>query len=166
MEITINDKKENKLLKREDIKAEVLFDEATPSRKDIKKDLIKKIKADPDMVVIKKIRNLFGEKKILITAAVYKDKKAFDLENKVHIKRDVIAPKGSEKPKEEAPAAPAEPAAEEAKPEEPAPVEEATPVEAAPVEEAKPEDPAPVEAAPAEEAKPEEAKPEEAAPAE
>lgn len=74
MEIKIIKETENKLLARREIVANVLFEKATPTRKDIQKELAKKIKSAEELSIIKQIKTNFGEASAVVTAYVYSDK--------------------------------------------------------------------------------------------
>jgi ribosomal protein S24E len=145
MKISISSENENPLMNRKVIKGEILFDAATPRRYDIKLALAKETKTSNDLLILRRVRNVFGEKKLLFEAQIYKSQKDLDKVSRVLVKKNA-KPELKEKPAEEA--KPEEKPAEEAKPEE-KPAEEAKPEEK-PAEEAKPEE------KPAEEAKPEE----------
>ena len=61
MEIRIIEKKENKLLGRDEIYFEVMHEgEPTPSRKDVKGKLVAMLDLNPEATVIQYIRSYFG----------------------------------------------------------------------------------------------------------
>jgi small subunit ribosomal protein S24e len=132
MSIKIIEKKENPLLSRIKVLAEISFEKATPSNNDVKKQIASEIKADENLVVVKNIYTQYGSTSAKVTALVYNSKE--DLEK--------IEPK---------------PKKEEKKPGE-QPAEKAEAPKETPKEEAKPAE-APKEEAPAKEEKKEEAKP-------
>lgn len=118
MEIKIKEKKENVLLNRTEIEAEIThFKEPTPNRAQVKEKLAAMLSADKNLIVIKKLDQTFGSL-TKCTAALYKSKADLESSEQKHLlKRDAKKPKE----KKEAPA-PAEKPAEEKK-EEPKPEE-------------------------------------------
>ncbi len=88
MEFKIISKESNKLLNKDVVKAEMLFEGATPSRVEIKKEFAKKNKFNPQLVVLKKIMNVFGERKLKLIIEIYKDEKALKNASKIYAKRD------------------------------------------------------------------------------
>ena len=83
MELKITDEKENPLLGRKEVYAEVSFDKATPSNAEILKSLADKLSAKEELVVVKQIKGGFGSTKATIHAHVYKDTEQKD---KIEIK--------------------------------------------------------------------------------
>jgi small subunit ribosomal protein S24e len=73
MEIKIDSTKENKLLDRKEIEASVHFDGATPPRSEIKSGICGKIGANPDLVVLREVKNEFGIKRVRVSVHVYAD---------------------------------------------------------------------------------------------
>ena len=75
MQITIENKKLNPFLSREEIEAVIQIEEGetTPSFKDSKKLLSEKINKREDLIIIKKVDQRFGENKAKITAYAYED---------------------------------------------------------------------------------------------
>lgn len=100
MKLDVKDKKENKLLSRTEVTADLAFDAATPSNKDVQAELAKKLSVEPELVIIKKIATGYGTRTAGVTAYAYTKKD------------DMMKIEGIEPPKEE-------PKAEEAKKEEP-----------------------------------------------
>lgn len=111
---TIISKEERPLLGRTDVQASISFEGATPSRKDVRKDVAKALGEKIEHVIVKTIKTGYGGQSAHVEAAVYKnldDAKA--LEHKSRMAKHEI----KEEPKEEAPAqeeaAPAEEKKEE-----------------------------------------------------
>jgi ribosomal protein S24E len=73
MEVEIIEKKDNIFFEREEYKATVVFEKATPSREEIKNNLITKIGKPPELLIIKKMKQHACEKKIYVEFYVYKD---------------------------------------------------------------------------------------------
>jgi len=115
MSIKIIEKKENPLLSRIKVLAEITFQKATPSNDSVKKQIASEVKADENLVVVKNIYTQYGSTSAKVTALVYNSKE--DLEK--------IEPKSKKEEKKpgEQPAEKAEATKEEAKPAE-APKEE------------------------------------------
>lgn len=79
MECMIKSKKENKVIGRTEVSAEIAYTGATPSNDVVKKELAQAMKSDESLVVIKHIHGIFGEQKAKVDALAYHDKKTFDL---------------------------------------------------------------------------------------
>ena len=136
MAFKIVSQEEEPLLSRIRVKAELFFENATPSNAEVAKQIASSLKKDESLVVIKKIATHYGEKMADVDAVVYENKEAKEsIEAKTKHMRD------AEKKAAEAAAKPAEEAKEEAPAEEKA---EETPAEE-PKEEKK-EEPAKEEA--------------------
>ena len=119
MEIEILNKEKNELLGREGIEAKVSYSEATPSRKEIRKELAKKVGKKENLVVVQEIKTYFGSGIAKIYANAYdreEDLKAGEIESIVKRHEEKKKEEKAEAPKEEKKEAPA-PAAKEAPPE-------------------------------------------------
>ncbi len=71
MQLTIQDKKENVLLNRREIKAALSFEKATPSNKDVAESIAKQMNVDAGLVVIKHIYNTFSLRQAKVDAVIY-----------------------------------------------------------------------------------------------
>ena len=134
MKCTIEQKTENNLLKRLEINGKLIFDKATPSNTDLKKELAGQLKSKEENVLVRNINTAFGESTATFSAYIYESPEALNTYTPTtkHIKE--AAKKAAEEAKkkaEEAKAA-AEKPAEEKKEEKPA---EAKPAEEKPAEE-------------------------------
>ena len=129
MEIKNIDKKENKLLNRTEIIAEVHHSKGpTPKRLDLKRQIAAKVGANEDLLVIKKIEPTFGSK-TLVYANVYPSVEELNKIEQKHIQKrlEKAKKKLESKAKKAAEAKPVEEApkpAEEKKEEKKEPVEE------------------------------------------
>ena len=114
MELKIIEKKDNKLLSRVEIIAEMVHEGPTPGYEVIRKALAKQLDADESLIAVKHIYPSYGESRVKIIANIYEDKKAME-------KIEPAPSEKAKKPTEEKPAEekPAE-AAEEKKEEKPA----------------------------------------------
>jgi len=103
----IIEKKENPLLSRTEVSAEAVFEKATPSKADIKKQIASELKADENLVVVKNIYTDYGSPSAKITAFVYNSKEAMEKTEpkpKKEAKKAGAKPaEGGEKPAAEAP---------------------------------------------------------------
>ncbi len=63
---------------RTHITAELVFEKETPSNKDVKAELAKMVKCDPDLIVVNKIDTKYGEPKAMVDAFQYDSKDSFD----------------------------------------------------------------------------------------
>lgn len=98
MEITILSEKEEPLLKRKAVKAEISEYGATPSEKAIKEEIAKKLKADAALVDVKNVKHSFGGGKVTFTGYVYKDAKMADLLGKAGLAKRKAAKKAKAAP--------------------------------------------------------------------
>ena len=89
MELKIISKKEEPLLSRTKVEAEVVFEKATPSREEIKSKLATDLGKDGKLIVVKGIYTIRGLKKAKNISYVY--------ENEDYLKRIEVEKKGSEK---------------------------------------------------------------------
>jgi len=74
MDITITKEREMPLLSRKRYTMELAFKGSTPSRKKIRDSLATKVKADPEVVIVKHVYNRFGSEKAKVIANVYTNK--------------------------------------------------------------------------------------------
>ncbi len=92
MELKILDKKDETLLSRTSIKADLTFQGVTPSKEKVQQALASLLKVDENLVVIKKIRTLFGQEKAEVIAYNYESAKA--LKNIEPKKKEKVEKKG------------------------------------------------------------------------
>ena len=125
MEIKIVDKKDNALLSRTEIQADIEhFKEPTPTRAKVREKLAAMLSIDVNLIVIKKLDQTFGSLTKCF-AVVYNTKDDLEkTEQKYLVKRDAKKPKAQSETKEVSAAPPAV-----EKKEEPAPAPEAKPEE-------------------------------------
>lgn len=100
MSLNIISNTENVLLARKDISAEVDFSGATPSKDSIKKMIAAKIGSDEKLIIISRIKNLYGQQKAKIIAQVYNSME--DLKKTVRVQEEKKEEKPDEEKKEEA----------------------------------------------------------------
>jgi small subunit ribosomal protein S24e len=140
MNLKILEQKEEPLLSRKEIKAELFFEgTATPSNAEVGKNIASQLKVDEKLVVIKKIDTHYGSTEAIVTARAYDSAEA----------KEKIEPKDKKAEKAKAEAAKEKPAEEK---KEEAPKEE-KPAEEKKEEAPKEEKPAEKKEAPKEEAK-------------
>ena len=101
MELKILDKKEEPLLSRTRMEAEMLFENATPSGQEVKSNLAKKIGKDEKLIDVKSIYTVFGLKKAKILFYAYENEEIFK-RIKVEKKKSEKKPKAEEEAKPEA----------------------------------------------------------------
>lgn len=78
MEIKIEKKEANPLLKRIDVTSRVAFQGATPSKKDVIKAVAKAAGAKEELIVVKEIKTAFGSQVAIVTAHVYNDRETLE----------------------------------------------------------------------------------------
>jgi small subunit ribosomal protein S24e len=98
MELKIDRKNENELLKRTEIEFVVSSEGATPSRKEVKSAIQQSLKVDEDLIVIDRVDNMYGTTNVRGRALVYKDKENMRTVQAYKISRD----KGEKGTKKEA----------------------------------------------------------------
>ena len=72
MELNVVKDEKNKVIGRREIKAEVYY-EQPPKKQEVLEELAKKLNANKDLIIIKKLSNVFGTRKIICTANLYAD---------------------------------------------------------------------------------------------
>ena len=100
MELKIINKKEEPLLSRTRVEADILFEKTTPSRAEIKSKLSKDLGKDEKLIVVRSIYTQYGLKKARNLSYVYEneeDLKRIEVEKKEKQKKEV---KEEEKPQE------------------------------------------------------------------
>lgn len=98
MNLKIINEKENILLSRKEITASINFDGKTPARKEVQKELAKKLKAKEPMTLIKKIDTEYGSTFAKVSAYVYSNEEVM---NKLERKNLIEKHAGHEPKKEE-----------------------------------------------------------------
>jgi len=89
MKLTINEKKENPLLKRKEVYGDIVFSGATPSNKDVSAELAKQVGSTEDCIRIQHIYGTFGRHTATLEAHVYESKEALDkIEPKIKEKKE------------------------------------------------------------------------------
>ena len=84
-------------MKRVAVKAVLPFDKVTPSRVDVAKTVAAAVKADPSLIVVRKIHTKYGTQVALVDAVVYEDANALKTyEPKKKADADKVA--GSQEP--------------------------------------------------------------------
>jgi ribosomal protein S24E len=73
MKLTIKTQKENPLLSRKEVVADIIFTGATPSKDVIKNEVASQFKVQADVVEIREIKTEFGHQKGRALVYVYKD---------------------------------------------------------------------------------------------
>lgn len=74
MKIEIQERKENKLLRRLEVKGRLSFEGAVPSNKVTKDALAAELKADKELVIVKHIYSRFSYQEAGVLAYVYENK--------------------------------------------------------------------------------------------
>lgn len=98
MDLRILHKKDNPLLHRIEIDAELTAEGPTPSNKDVAKELAKQTKAEEKMIIIKHIYSRFGTNQSDVLAYVYNDEARM---KEIELIKEVKEEKKQEAPKEE-----------------------------------------------------------------
>ena len=91
----ILDQKEEKLFNRKEVNFKVNFDRVTPNKEDLKKQISEKLKVDPELVVIEKAHQHFGERTVEVSALIYSDK---EFMKKVEIRNKKVKKEAKKEP--------------------------------------------------------------------
>ncbi|WP_290813042.1 30S ribosomal protein S24e [Halovivax sp.] len=91
MEIDVISEEENPMLHRTDVTFELIHDEATPSRLQVRDSLAAKLNKDADEVVVRQLDTKFGMRKTVGNAKVYETADdAADVEQDYMLERNKI----------------------------------------------------------------------------
>ena len=114
MATTIQKQVDTPILHRKEVIIITEYEAATPSKEESKKLVAQQVKADPSVVIIKKVESIYGSKKAAIKAYIYESAEfAQAIEPPAKKKEDKAAKpaedtqsaeKAAEKPKQEKPA--------------------------------------------------------------
>jgi len=126
VQIKIVANNEKPLLSKKELEAEIAFSTGTPSRTELKKQLATGLKLDQELIVIRKIQQIFGDRKAKLFANIYNTKEDMQKhESKVLLQKGQPKEKKEGEAPKEAPKKEEKPKKEEAKPKEEAPKKEA-----------------------------------------
>ena len=78
MDIQITEKKTNLFFKRDEVYGTISFEKQTPSRKELQEKLSSSLKVKPELVSVRKIDNIFGDRKSKFVAFAYENQEALD----------------------------------------------------------------------------------------
>lgn len=104
MDLKILSKKEEPLLSRTKVEAEVSFDKTTPSKSEVKKALVEELGKEEKLIVVNKIYTVYGIKKAKNLAYAYENEeimKAIEPKPKVSEKKEAAKEETKESPKAE-----------------------------------------------------------------
>jgi ribosomal protein S24E len=119
MELKIINKKEEPLLSRTKVEAEMVFEKATPSREETKSKLCNILGKDEKLIVVKGIYNEFGLKKAKNLSYVYENEeslKKLEVETKKKTGKKETQEGAEEKPQPQEKEEPKQEAKQEEKP--------------------------------------------------
>ena len=71
--MNVMDKKDEKMLSRMQVTAELEFDNATPKYAEVAAELASKLKADEKLIAIRHVYTAYGSKKAKVVAYLYSD---------------------------------------------------------------------------------------------
>ncbi|MFC6726897.1 30S ribosomal protein S24e [Halobium palmae] len=92
MEVDIIDEQENPMLHRTDVRFEIVHDDASPSRLQVRDSLAAKLDKDSDEVVVHELDTKFGMRKTVGYAKVYDSPEfARDVEQEYMLERNKIS---------------------------------------------------------------------------
>lgn len=103
MELTIKDKKENKVLNRTELTFSVVHEEAPPKRSQVQSSIANKLNTKPELVVVVKMLNTFGTRRLVGKANVYSSKEALSEYERKYLQKRWKAKEGSETEKKAEP---------------------------------------------------------------
>lgn len=73
MNLQIKEQKTNALLSRKEVRATLAYEQVTPRREELKKQLATAMKADASKLVIRHIHPIYGERKAELLVFIYDD---------------------------------------------------------------------------------------------
>jgi len=89
MKIEVIEEKENKLLNRKEIKATITGFEKTPTREEVRNQLIAKLGSDEKKLLLDEIKQEYGKKQAIAFVKIYKNEEELQkYEPKYKIKRN------------------------------------------------------------------------------
>ncbi len=102
MDFKIVDKKENALLERTEVNADVSFGDATPTTQKMREIAVQKLGCSPDLMVISNATPRFGEKRVSLRLHIYKSPNQLKRVEEAHVlKKNDIGQEKKEAPAEE-----------------------------------------------------------------
>ena len=78
MELTVQDERDMTLMGRKDYTVRAHYEGATPPRAKLRDALAKQVKAKDDLVILRRIRPVFGDSASVIEASVYADQDSLE----------------------------------------------------------------------------------------
>ncbi|MEW6329382.1 MAG: hypothetical protein AB1468_04655 [Candidatus Micrarchaeota archaeon] len=99
MDLKINEKRENPIFNRTEVRFTAEFDSGTPSRKEVKELLAGKLGAEAELVVIDEMVQEFGKREVKGYAKAYKSRKSMEVEREYKMKRDAGVKEGKKEAK-------------------------------------------------------------------
>jgi len=97
MDIEIREKKENKLLGRQQVSCKISFEKQLPSRKEVREALCAALGVAPEVLVVQSVRGGFGVKSAKAIVHVYKDAQAAKAASRHLLVRDGLEQKKEKK---------------------------------------------------------------------
>lgn len=89
MTINIISEKHNALLNRTELVLDLSFADKTPSNIEVQKQIAELKKVSENLVVVKQIQGIYGERRAKVTALVYDDEKSLkEIEPKPKVKKE------------------------------------------------------------------------------
>ncbi|MCD6575909.1 MAG: hypothetical protein J7K73_01985 [Nanoarchaeota archaeon] len=101
MEIKVIEEKENKLIGRKELTIEITYDQKPLTRVEALTEIAKKIEAPEELMVLKKMSNVFGTRKTICGVNVYGDEATLKKFEPKHILERIKKAKEKAQPKEE-----------------------------------------------------------------
>ena len=101
MEVKIKEKIENQMINRIELRFEINYQQAPPTRLQVRESLAKELNVNPNLVVVRKMHDVFGLRRNVGTAHVYPDENAL----KKYVSKYVLIRMGMAKKEEPKPAA-------------------------------------------------------------
>lgn len=100
MEIEVVERRDNKLLGREEIHLVAVSRGSTPSREEVKQRVVAELDLPPELTLVDKITQRFGSKKVKCYVKVYKDRKWMErVENRYKLLRNKLVEEKEEENK-------------------------------------------------------------------
>ncbi len=94
MDVKIQETKERPQLERQEVNARIEYTGATPDRIKVREELSSELKADPELIIVRKIKPEFGSTEANVNARVYEDEESMtEIEGDYMLERHAVEEK-------------------------------------------------------------------------
>ncbi len=101
MEVKVVETKENKTIGRKELTVEIIYDQKPLTRIDAIKEIAKLLKVGENLIILRKMNNVFGTRKTICDTHVYSDEKTLKKFEPKYLVKRIEKSREKAKPKEE-----------------------------------------------------------------